>query len=330
MIGYILRRIVSAILVLFVTSTLVFALFLYGPSDPAQALCNVNRCTDARRAQIHHSLGIDQPFLTQYGDWLKGIFVGREISFGSGFNIDCSAPCLGVSYITKEEVTPYLMGRFPATLSISLAGFMYLALGVVIGAFAARRRGTMVDRSLVGSTLVISSIPYYLVALLAYLYLVLKWGIFSDTSYVPLTQNPLTWAGHMALPWAVLTVYSCVTYARFGRGSMIDSLGEDYVRTARAKGLGEAAIVLKHALRSAIVPVITIFGIDIATLLAGTIFTERIFGIQGIGFTALSSLTTGDLPVISATVIIAAAFIIAANLIVDLLYSVLDPRVRLL
>jgi peptide/nickel transport system permease protein len=330
MIGYLLRRIISAILVLFVTSTFVFLLFLYGPSDPTQALCNVNRCTDARRAQIHHSLGIDQPFLTQYGDWVKGIFVGREISFGPGFTIDCGAPCLGVSYINKEEVTPYLMSRFPATLSIALAGFMYLAVGVAIGAFAARRRGTMTDRSLVASTLVLSSIPFYIFALLAYLYMVLKWGIFPDTTYVPLTQNPLTWAGHMALPWVVLTTWSCVTYARFGRGSMIDSLGEDYVRTARAKGLGEATIVVKHALRSAIVPVITIFGIDIAFLLSGTIFVEKIFNIQGIGLTALDALTQGDLPVISATVIIGAAFIVVANLLVDLLYSVLDPRVRLL
>lgn len=329
MIGYILRRIVSAILVLFVTSSLVFALFLFGPSDPSQALCNVNRCTDAKRAQIHQSLGLDQPFLSQYGDWLKGLFVGREISFGPGFHIDCNAPCLGVSYITKEEVTPYLMSRFPATLSIALAGFMYLALGVAIGAFAARRRGTTVDRSLVASTLVLSSIPFYIFALMSYLYIVLKWGILPDTTYVPLTENPLTWAGHMMLPWAVLAAWNCVTYARFGRGSMIDSLGEDYVRTARAKGLGEAAIVVKHALRSAIVPVITIFGIDIATLLAGTIFAEKIFNIQGIGLTALAALTTGDLPVISATVIIAAGFIVVANLVVDLLYSVLDPRVRL-
>jgi peptide/nickel transport system permease protein len=133
MIGYILRRVLSAILVVFVTSTFVFILFLYGPSDPTLALCQASHCTEQRRAQIEQSLGLDQPFLTQYGEWLKGIFVGREISFGPGFNIDCSAPCLGVSFINKEEVTPYLMSRFPATLSISLAGFMYLALGVVIG-----------------------------------------------------------------------------------------------------------------------------------------------------------------------------------------------------
>jgi peptide/nickel transport system permease protein len=188
----------------------------------------------------------------------------------------------------------------------------------------------MVDRSLVASTLLLSSIPYYILALMAYLYFVLRWGIVPDTSYVPLTENPLEWFSHMLLPWSALVVWSCVTYARFGRGSMLDSLGEDYVRTARAKGLGEASIVLRHALRAAIVPVITIFGIDFATLLSGAIFTEYIFGIQGIGLTALQSITQGDLPVISATVIIAAAFIVVANLVVDLLYSVLDPRVRLL
>jgi peptide/nickel transport system permease protein len=329
MVGYVLRRLVSAALVVIVTSMLVFALFTYGPSDPAQALCSADRCTEERRSQIHESLGLNRPITEQYADWAKGVFVGRDVSYGPGFNVDCAAPCLGISYISKEPVFPLLMDRFPATLSIALGGFMYLIVGVIIGVLAARRRGTSTDRTLVASTLIISAIPYYLVALLAYLYFVLQWGIFNETTYVPLTDNPIGWAGAMALPWLVLTVYFCVTYARFSRGSMIDSLSEDYVRTARAKGLGESRVVVKHALRAAVVPVVTIFGIDFATLLAGTVFTEQIFGIDGIGRTALSSITTGDLPIISATVLIGAVFIVFANLVVDILYSVLDPRVRL-
>jgi peptide/nickel transport system permease protein len=329
MLGYISRRLVSAALVVIATSMLVFMLFTFGPADPAQALCSADRCTEQRRAQIHKALGLDQPITEQYADWAKGVFVGREISYGPGFSVDCSAPCLGISYISKEEVTPLLMKRFPATLSIALAGFLYLALGVLIGVFAARRRGTSIDRSLVGSTLVLSAIPYYLVALLAYLYLVLRWDLFPETTYVPLTESPLGWAGALALPWATLMVYNSVTYARFSRGSMIESLSEDYVRTARAKGLGESRVIVKHALRAAVVPVVTIFGIDFATLLAGTVFTEVIFGINGIGRTALASITQGDLPIISATVLIGAVFIVVANLVVDILYSFLDPRVRL-
>ena len=328
MVGYVLRRMVSAALVVVATSILVFLLFTYGPSDPAQALCQADRCTEQRREQIHESLGLNDPIPQQYATWAKGVFVGRGISFGAK-EFDCPAPCLGVSYITNEPVFPLLMDRFPATLSIALGGFMYLIVGVIIGVLAARRRGTTTDRVLVGSTLVISAIPYYLVALLGYLYLVLQWGIFTDTTYVPLTQNPIKWAAALALPWLVLTIYFCVTYARFSRGSMIDSLSEDYVRTARAKGLGESRVVIKHALRAAVVPVVTIFGIDFATLLAGTVFTEQIFGINGIGRTALQSITTGDLPITSATVLIGAIFIVIANLAVDILYSVLDPRVRL-
>jgi peptide/nickel transport system permease protein len=329
MIGYILRRLVSAVLVVITTSIIVFALFSFGPTDPAQALCSANRCTPEIRAQIHHSLGLDQPITTQYVTWAKGVFVGREISYGPGYRVPCPAPCLGISYISKQPVFPLLMSRFPVTLSISLAGFAYLALGVLIGVLAARKRGTATDRGLVAVTLVLSAIPVYLVMLCAYLYLVLKWGIFPDTTYVGITHSPVKWAAGLLLPWLVLTLYNAVTYARFGRGSMIDSLSEDYVRTARSKGLGEARVVVKHALRAAVVPVVTIFGIDFATLLAGTVFTEKIFGLQGIGLTALNSITQGDLPIISATVLIAAVFIVVANLTVDVLYSFLDPRVRL-
>ncbi len=329
MIGYILRRLVSAVLVVIATSMIVFLLFTLGPSDPAQRLCSADRCTEERRALIHQSLGLDKPVVEQYLTWAKGVFVGRDVSYGPGFSVDCPAPCLGISYINKEPVFPTLMERFPATISIALGGFMYLIVGVIIGVLAARRRGTSTDRGLVASTLIISAIPYYLVALLAYLYLVLKWGIFSETSYVPLTEDPIGWAGALALPWLVLTVYFCVTYARFSRGSMIESLSEDYVRTARAMGVSESKVVAKHALRAAVVPVITIFGIDFATLLAGTVFTEAIFGINGIGRTALASITQGDLPIISATVLIGSVFIVIANLLVDIIYSFLDPRVRL-
>jgi peptide/nickel transport system permease protein len=182
----------------------------------------------------------------------------------------------------------------------------------------------------VGASLLINAIPYYLMALLAYLYLISEWGIFPDSGYYsPFTDGPAAWAKGLLLAWVVLGVTNSTQYARFSRGSMVEALNEDYVRTARAKGLSERRVTLKHALRAAIVPVITIFGLDFAYLLAGTIFTEKIFSIQGIGLTALDALGTKDLPIISATVLIAAAFVVAMNLIVDVVYSLIDPRVRL-
>jgi peptide/nickel transport system permease protein len=330
MFGYIVRRIISGLLVLFVTSIAVFALFFYGPSDPALAYCPETKCTPQRLDNIRESLGLDRPVLEQYGDYMSGIFVGNDFKAGT-IEIPCDAPCLGVSFKLRVNVTDYLMSRFPATLSLAIGGaVLFVTSGVSMGIFAARRRGTVADKGIVAGTLFINAVPYYLLALLAYLYLISKWGIFPESGYNPiLSDGPLAWAKGLILPWIVLGIAYSTQYARFSRGSMIDSMNEDYVRTARAKGLGERTVTLRHALRAAIVPVVTIFGLDFAYLLAGTIFTERIFSIQGIGLTALDAIGTRDLPIISATVLIAATFVVAMNLIVDVIYSVIDPRVRL-
>jgi peptide/nickel transport system permease protein len=170
--------------------------------------------------------------------------------------------------------------------------------------------------------------PYYLVALLAWLFLVEQWNIFPQTEYSPITHNPLKWASGMLLPWLVVGIAGSTQYARFTRGTMVETLGEDYVRTATAKGVSEKKVIFKHGLRAAIVPVITLFGLDFAYLLAGTIFTEYIFGISGIGIWALQAIPV-DLPVIQTTVLVSAGFIVMANLVVDVVYSFLDPRVRL-
>jgi len=330
MFGYIVRRVISGLLVLLVVSVSVFALFFYGPSDPALAYCPETRCTPQRLDHIRTSLGLDKPVVEQYSQYMKGIFVGNDFQAGA-IKIKCDAPCLGVSFKLRENVTKYLMSKFPATLSIALGGaVIFLTVGVSSGIFAARRRGTLADKSIVGASLVINAIPYYLLALLAYLLLVSKWAIFPESGYFPLFQDgPVAWFKGLFLAWLVVGISSSTQYARFSRGSMIESMNEDYVRTARAKGLSERRVTYRHALRAAIVPVVTIFGLEFAYLLAGTIFTERIFDIQGIGLTALQAIGTKDLPLISATVMIGAAFVVAANLVVDIVYSVIDPRVRL-
>jgi peptide/nickel transport system permease protein len=330
MFGYVVRRIISGVLVLLVISVAVFALFFYGPSDPALAYCPETRCTPQRLDNIRTSLGLDRPVVEQYGDYMKGIVAGDDFQAGE-ISIKCDAPCLGVSFKLRVNVTDYLWSKFPATLSIALgASVIMLLVGVSSGIFAARRRGTVADKGIVGVSLFVNAMPYYLLALLAYLLLISQWGIFPESGYFPiLTDGPVAWVKGLMLAWLVLGISSSTQYARFSRGSMIESMNEDYVRTARAKGLSERRVTMRHALRAAIVPVVTIFGLEFAYLLAGTIFTERIFDIQGIGLTGLQAIGTKDLPVIAATVLLSSAFIVVANILVDIIYSVIDPRVRL-
>jgi peptide/nickel transport system permease protein len=308
----------------------VFALFFLGPADPARPLCDLNgKCTPEKLALLTDQMGFDEPVTKQYGVWVKGLFHDRTINMGAEY--ECSAPCMGISYSSRGEVTTELKDKYPATISLAIgAAALYLIIGVTLGVLAAKVRGTLADRGLVTASLVISSIPYYVVALLAWIYLSLQWGIFPDTSYHPLTQGVGPWFYGLLLPWLVLGLTGSTQYARFSRGQMVETLGEDYIRTATAKGLKNNRVLFKHALRAAIVPVVTIFGLDFAYLLVGTVFTEQIFDIDGIGRWGIRALRAPvDFPVVAATVLVAAIIIVIANLIVDILYSVIDPRVRL-
>lgn len=330
MFGYVVRRIIAAGMVIVTVSIAVFALFFYGPGDPALALCPENRCTPDRLERIRDSLGLERPVHEQYLEYMAGIFTGNDVEAGA-ISIECPAPCLGVSFKLRVPVTDYLLDRFPATVSVAVgAAVIFLLVGVSVGVFAARRRGTAADKGVVGASLVINAVPYYILALVSYLYLVSAWGIFPESGYNPLlTDGPIDWMKGLMLPWLILGLAYSTQYARFGRGSMIEALNEDFVRTAKAKGLSERRVTFKHGFRAAVVPIVTIFGLDFASLLAGTIFTERVFSVPGIGLAALDAIGTKDLPVIQATVLIAATFIVVANIVVDILYSVIDPRVRL-
>ena len=334
MFAYVVKRLLAGALVVVLVSMAIFVLFWYGPSSPAQPICDRetnNRCTPAKLANFEHSLGYDNPVYEEYGKFAKGVVVGRDISiFPSTYK--CPAPCLGYSYRTKVPVWNEMKQRLPATLSIALGGaFLYLAFGVPIGVAAARRRGSVADKALVSSFLVVSSIPYYLFALLTWLYLTVIFEIplFSETGYTPITQNPAKWFSGLFLAWVALGIFGCTQYTRYARGSMVEALSEDYIRTAKAKGLPARTVVYRHGLRAALVPIVTIFGIDFGTLLAGTIFTERIFEIHGIGFWGLQAVYARDLPVVSATALFGAVVLIISNIVVDVIYSFLDPRVRL-
>jgi peptide/nickel transport system permease protein len=333
MTGFIVRRLLSSVLVVILTSMFVFVLFFKGMGDaPARNYCEKlgpGKCSALKLNSIKHQYGYDKPLLVNYADWAKGIFVGRHNVYDDGKYYDCPAPCLGISITTGDTVWSDLKQKYPATITLAVGGAtLYLVIGVTLGALAARWRGTTGDRLLVGGTLVVSSIPFYVIALLAWIYLSLQLQVFPETGYYPITQNPAKTVAWMALPWLVIGLTNCTSYARFTRGQMVETLSEDYIRTANAKGVRTNRVLFKHALRAAIVPVVTIFGLDFATLLAGTIFTEQIFSIDGIGRWGLQALSTPiDVNVISATVLVAAVLIVLANLLVDILYSFLDPRV---
>ena len=329
MFGYIVRRLISAFLVVVLTSMIGVRAVLQGPSDPAQPLCDLNgKCTPEKLALLTEQLGSTTRSSTSTASSSRGLFHDREIDFGATYH--CDAPCLGISYRTRGEVTQELIEKFPATISIAIGGSMiYLTLGVLLGIIAARKRGTAVDRGLVSFSVLVSAIPYYVVALLAWIYVSLQWKLIEDTDLPPAHRDPVAWATGLLAALAVLGLTSSTAYARYSRGQMIETMGEDYVRTAVAKGAASARSS-RHALRAAIVPIITIFGLDFAFLLAGTIFTERIFDIDGIGRWAIQALRHRSTSrSSSATVLVGAVIIVVANLVVDILYSVIDPRVRL-
>jgi peptide/nickel transport system permease protein len=331
--GFIVRRLLTSVLVIVLSSLVVFLPVFKGlgfaPGRNFFANHGPGKCSATKLNSIRHQYGYDKPLITNYGEWAKGIFVGRHNVYDDGKYYDCPAPCLGISITTGNTVWHDLKQKYPATITLAVGGAtLYLVIGVTLGALAARWRGTTGDRLLVGGTLVVSSIPFYVIALLAWIYLSLQLQIFPETGYYPITQNPAKTIAWMALPWLVIGLTNCTSYARFTRGQMVETLSEDYIRTAQAKGVRTNRVLFKHALRAAIVPVVTIFGLDFATLLAGTIFTEQIFSIDGIGRWGLQALSTPiDVNVISATVLVAAVLIVVANLLVDILYSFLDPRV---
>jgi peptide/nickel transport system permease protein len=332
MFSFLVKRILSGSLIVVLVSVMIYALFWYGPKSPALELCRRdtnNRCTPAKLVEFEDRLGYSNPIYEEYGKWAKGLVADRTIVHGTS-EYDCPAPCLGISYRDKSLVTEQFKERFPVTVSLAIgASALYLLIGVTVGVLAARRRGSVADKALVASTLVFSSIPYYLVALLSFLILTLSTSVFPEAKYSPFLDDPVAWFSGLLLVWLVMGLYGATAYTRYSRGSMVEALGEDYVRTARAKGLRMRTVVTKHALRSALVPVITIFGLDVAFLLSGTVFTEKIFSLEGIGKWGIDAVNIKDLPVVQATTLVLAVSVVVMNIIVDIIYSILDPRVRL-
>jgi peptide/nickel transport system permease protein len=318
MLAYIIRRLLWVVLLLFVVSALTFIIFYLLPSaDPAQL--RAGRQPDPQLVeQIRHNLGLDKPWYQQYFDYMKQVFLHFDF---------------GYSYQNTISVKEQVFQRLPATISLALgAAVVWLTIGITVGIISAIRSRSLIDRVSMGTALIAISAPVYWLGLLA-LYLfandIGKFHIFAGAgSYVPFSQNPAKWFSSLLLPWFVLAAAFAAFYARLLRSNLIETMGEDYIRTARAKGLSERRVVFRHGLRSAITPIVTAAGLDIGILLGGAILTESVFNIPGIGRLVFDSIQHSDLPMIQGTVLIGTFFIVMANLIVDILYAFIDPRVR--
>ncbi|WP_020576600.1 ABC transporter permease [Actinopolymorpha alba] len=314
---FLIRRVFLGAIVLLLITMMVFAIFFVAPNDVARTLAG-RQATPETIALIQQRLGLDQPVWKQYLTFLWNALHGN----------------LGYDYYHQVPVTTIITQALPATVSLAVgAAVIWMLLGVLNGVVSAVHPRSVADRALTGFALFFYSMPTFLLGLLLLFFLYFQlslagFPVFPAGGYIPLTENPVEWFRHLILPWLTLALVLAATYTRLTRGSMLDVLGEDYIRTARAKGLTERRVVYRHGLRSALTPVVTQFGIDLGQLVGGVVVTETVFSIDGLGKTAVDAINQQDLPVIIGIVIFAATAVIIANLLVDLAYAVLDPRVR--
>lgn len=318
MIRFLIRRLAWSALVVWLVATAVFVIYFAVPRDVARLIAG-QRASEQTLVIVRARLGLDQPVHLQYAHYLERLVHGD----------------LGESFLTQEPVTDILARDLPVTSSLALgSSVLWLVIGVTAGVIAATRRRTRTDRTITTIALGLYSMPTFLLGQLLLFFLFFQlymagFELFPPGSYVAFSDSPLQWARFLILPWLSIALVSAATYARLTRGAMLDVLDEDYIRTARSKGLSERRITYRHALRSALTPVLSQFGIDIGTLMGGVIVTEVVFGLPGLGREAVQAITNQDLPIIMGITLLSALLVVAANLVVDLLQAVLDPRVRL-
>jgi peptide/nickel transport system permease protein len=334
MIFFIIRRLVMTVFLLVLVSMITFAIFFLVPRLAGQTAYELAAQYVGRNPipseikAVEIKLGLNAPLYLQYGRYLKGIIFGVHYSNGTDVSY-CPFPCFGYSFRNQQPVWPQLISDAPVTLSIALgAAVLWVCGGVAIGVLSALRRGSIFDRFSMGLALAGVSLPVFFTGLISLELFSYKWPIFPNVHYVAITANPLLWARNLVLPWVTLAFLYAALYARLTRAGMLETMGEDYIRTARAKGLPERKVVVKHALRAALTPIVTIFGLDLGLLLGGALLTETTFSMPGLGEFTILAIQNQDLPEIMGVVMIASLFIVIANMIVDILYAVVDPRVR--
>jgi peptide/nickel transport system permease protein len=316
---YVIRRVMWLGVVVLIISLITFLIyFVFPPSDPTQTFTHGMRTAGAS-ARLSHYFGLDQPVYVQYGKFVGHFFLGDEYGW----------PGLGFSFYTRAAERPLILSRLVVTGQLILgAAFLWLVLGVLVGVISAVRPRSWADRASMGFALVAVSTPVFFLGLIALYVFWSKLGLSPGTGYVSMGSGFADWAGHMVLPWVVLAMLFAAFYARMTRGSLIEALGEDYVRTARAKGLSEGRVIVRHGLRASLVPVVTMLGMDLGQLFGGAVVTETVFNLPGLGALAIQSARRADLyTVVDITMIVAIA-VAVLNLLVDLAYAFLDPRVR--
>jgi peptide/nickel transport system permease protein len=317
-IGYLIRRILTGAVVVWLVATLAFFLFFARPVITVARQLAGRAATPQVINEAINNLGLNQPIMTQYWHFLGTLLHGN----------------LGYSYFNQEPVNTMVKQDLPPTLSLVVGGVvLWLIVGLSIGIISATRARGVFDRTSNVLVLIGLSMPTFVIGefLILVIFVPLNQHGFTwiNTGYSGPSQGLVKWAGHMMLPWITLAAVQAAIYTRLTRGQVLDTLGEDYIRTARAKGLSERRVVFRHAVRAALTPVVSQLGVDVGTLLGGVVITEFVFGLGGLGQTSVEAVFQDNLPVIIGFVILAAIFVVVANIVVDLLYAALDPRVRI-
>jgi peptide/nickel transport system permease protein len=325
MLRFLARRALGALVIILLISAITFFVFFALPTQPALMACGKN-CTPDALAVINKNLGLDQPIPLQYWHYMVGIFAGRDLTVGH-----CPVPCFGYSFSNQQPVWGTIVDRYPTTLSLAVGGtVVFLVVGVGFGMIAAARRGTFVDKLFSSLSLIGNSLQIYFVGVIA-LGLFVSGGLrlLDEPAYHPFTADPGKWFMGMLLPWLVMSIIFIANYTRMTRSQMIEQLGEDHVRTARAKGLSGRTVFFRYAWRGAMAPIVTILGIDLGSLFGGAMITEFTFNLHGLGRLAVDSVTQTDLPTLMAVMLVGCTAIVVANIAVDAAYALIDPRVRL-
>jgi peptide/nickel transport system permease protein len=332
MFQYIVRRTIGAVIVLLVVSILTFLIFQIAPKllglNLAYYYVGKIPPSPAGLKAIDHHFGFDLPVWEQYWNWLHGVLFGRTLNDGSNALVHCSAPCLGYSYRLNLPVTHMIAQALPIDFSVAIgAAFLWLLFGVTIGTISALKRGSFFDRASMTLALAAVSLPIFFTGPILQLVFAynLKW--LPSSGFIGLSSNPWQWFRHLIMPWVALAFLFAALYARLTRANMLETMSEDYIRTARAKGLPRRTVVLRHGLRAALTPIVTIFGLDFGTLIGTAVITETIFNLHGIGLLSIQAVTRQDLPVILGVTVIASIAVVLANMLVDIAYAFVDPRV---
>jgi peptide/nickel transport system permease protein len=320
MLVYLTRRLFWLVITLLVITAITFVIYFVLPPVSPAVLFAGKEATPQLVATVQHELGLDHPVWVQYLLFLKHLVFGDQFGW----------PGLGFSYVNHSSVKSLLAGRVVVTVVLAVgAALLWLAMGITIGVISAIRQRSVWDRLALGFAIFFISAPVFWLGLVLLWVFWYKLGVAAGTGYFPPGQyGLLTWLDHMILPWFTLALLYAGWYARMTRGAVLDTLRQDYVRTARAKGLGEARILLRHVLRACLTPILTMFGMDLAALVSGTVIVEVVFNLNGLGQWVVQSVTSDDIPSVLAVTVLAALAVMVANLIVDILYAYVDPRVR--